>query len=104
MKLATYFLTCADSEEATKIANALLEARLCACVKQTNITSTFHWEGAIQNSSEVLLLIESIEEKFDEIDKIVDELHSYDEYVLMAMPIARTTPGVIKWIEETLNI
>jgi periplasmic divalent cation tolerance protein len=103
LKPATYFLTCADKEEATKITNALLNARICACVKQTQVQSTFHWDGEIQQSEEILLLIESSEEKFDDIEKIVSELHSYDEYVLTAIPIVKTTPGVIKWLEETIS-
>lgn len=103
MKPSTYLLTCADKEEATKITSVLLNARACACVKQTTVQSSFHWDGEIQQSDEILLLIESSEEKFDDIEKIITELHSYDEFVLTAMPIAKTTPGVIKWLEETLN-
>ena len=103
MNVATYFLTCADNAEATKITNALLEARACACVKQSEVKSSFHWDGKIQSSVEVLLLIESTIEKFDSIDKIVSELHSYDEYVLTAVPVTKTTPGVINWMHESLS-
>lgn len=48
-------------------------------------------------------MMESMEEKFDGIEKIVTELHSYDEYVLTAVPVLKTTPGVHAWLNETLN-
>lgn len=104
MKLITLFLTCADQAEATKITRALLEKRLAACIKQMPVHSTFHWEGEIQESDEVLLLIESAEEKFDAINKVVEQLHSYKEYVLTAVPIVKTTPGVMQWVKEVCDI
>ncbi|HRJ06841.1 MAG TPA: divalent-cation tolerance protein CutA [Candidatus Saccharibacteria bacterium] len=103
MKLATYFLTCADKLEANKITVALLEKRLAACVKQVPVSSTFHWEGKIQHSSEILLMIDSSEENFDLINKIVAKLHSYDQYVLTAVPISRTTPAVNAWIHGIIG-
>ena len=103
MKLATYFLTCVDVAEADVITHALLEQKLAACVKQTPVSSTFHWDGTIQKSDEILLLIESAEEKFEEINAVVAKLHSYDEYVLTAMPISRTTPGVENWVNGILS-
>ena len=103
MKLVTLFLTCADKTEADKITNALLEKRLAACVKQTTVSSTFYWDGIVQQSNEVLLLIESVEERFNAIEKVISKLHSYDQYVLTAVPISKTTPGVIKWIEGVVG-
>jgi hypothetical protein len=47
--------------------------------------------------------MESLEEKFDDIEKIVTQLHSYDEYVLTTVPVLKTTSGVHTWLDETLN-
>lgn len=100
MKLSTLFLTCAHKAEADKITNALLEKGLAACVKQTPVSSAFLWEGKIQKSEEILLLIDTTEKRFNDIDKVVATLHSYDTYVLTAVPITKTTPTVQKWIES----
>ncbi len=48
-------------------------------------------------------MMESLEEKFDAVEAVVTELHSYDEYVLTAVPVARTTTGVLRWLDETLR-
>ena len=48
-------------------------------------------------------MMESLEEKFDEIEAKVTKLHSYEEYVLTAIPVLKTTPGVLHWLDDTLN-
>ncbi len=97
------FLTCANAEEAKTISHALLESKLIACVRQSPVSSSFWWENKIQTDEEVLLMMESIEEKFDQIETKVTELHSYDEYVLTAVQVLRTTPGVEKWLKGTIR-
>lgn len=97
------FLTCANNEEASKIGSALLETKLVACTRQSQVNSSYWWGGTINHDHEVLLMMESIEEKFDEIEKIVTQLHSYDEYVLTMIPNIKTTPGVERWLTETLS-
>lgn len=94
------FLTCANADEGKKISTALLESKLVACVRQSSVNSSYWWDNKIQNDDEVLLMIESVEEKFDEIETLVTKLHSYDEYVLTAVQVLRTTPGVEKWLKD----
>lgn len=97
------YLTCANSDEANKISQALLEARLVTCVRQSNVSSSYWWGNKINHDDEVLLMMESREDKFNAIEKVVTKLHSYDEYVLTAVPVLKTTPGVEQWIDETLD-
>lgn len=100
--MAILFLTCANEEEASKIGNALLEAKLVACTRQSRVSSSYWWAGKINHDDEVLLMMESVEKKFEEIEKVVTQLHSYDEYVLTMIPNVKTTPGVEQWLAETL--
>lgn len=97
------YLTCANDDEAKTIGNALLEARLVTCVRRSPVSSSYWWDGKINHDNEILLMMESLESKFDEIEAIVTKLHSYDEYVLTAVPVSKTTPGVLKWLDDTLN-
>jgi hypothetical protein len=46
--------------------------------------------------------MESLEEKFSEIEAIVTKLHSYKEYVLTMETVDKTTPGVEQWLEEVI--
>lgn len=97
------YLTCANKEEAKVISNALLEAKLVTCVRSSSVSSSFWWDVKIQHDDEILLMMESLEDKFDAIEAIVTKLHSYEEYVLTAVPVLKTTPGVEKWLDDTLN-
>lgn len=96
-------LTCADPQEAHVITNALLEHRLVACVKQLSTTSHFWWQGNKESAQEILLLMETIEEKFDAIHDQVKTLHSYDTFVLQGIPVTQTSDAVKKWLQEELN-
>lgn len=102
MGLITLFLTCANKEEATKISQRLLKDKLVACVKSTAVQSSFIWEAQVENSQEVLLIIDSQEDKFEEIEKVVKELHSYKTFVLTAYPIVKASAGVETWVKESI--
>ncbi|OGL30463.1 hypothetical protein A3F37_01150 [Candidatus Saccharibacteria bacterium RIFCSPHIGHO2_12_FULL_41_12] len=97
------WLTCTDQKEADKIAKALLEKRLIACAKQVAITSDFIWEGKIERNNEILLIMESREDLFDEIEAEVAKLHSYDSFVLTATPITKVSKKAQKWLDKELN-
>ena len=96
------YLTCADEDEAKAIGMALLEAKLVACVRRSRVSSSYWWDEKINHDGEVLLMMESLEEKFDAIQAVVTKLHSYNEFVLTAVPVAKTTPGVRKWLGDAL--
>ncbi len=102
MSYATYFLTCADNEEAKKIAEQLLSKRLVACAKYTSVASSYWWEGKIEHADEELLILESTAEKFDVIDAEVKKLHSYDQYVLTMQKVDRTNPPTLEWLNKEL--
>jgi periplasmic divalent cation tolerance protein len=97
------YLTCAHKNEAHSIAKALLEKKLIACARHSPVRSSYWWDGAINNNDEILVMMESIEEKFDAIVTVLNEMHSYDQYVLTAVTVSRTTLGVEKWLKDSLT-
>jgi periplasmic divalent cation tolerance protein len=103
MNLITLFLTCANAEEAQKISDKLLDGKLAACVRQTDVKSSFWWEGQRQDAEEVQLIIESTEEKFVAIESVVRELHSYETFVLTAYPVVQASSGVQDWVKESVR-
>ena len=96
-------LTCADKPEADKIARALLEAKLIACAKQLPVGSDFLWHGAVDHNDEILLVMESAADLFDAVEAKVAELHSYDTFVLQAVPFVRVSSKATTWLEENLQ-
>ena len=68
----------ADLERAEALARALLERRLVACVSLQPCRSLYHWQGGIENGSEVLLLLKTHGERLPELRRLFGELHSYE--------------------------
>ncbi|MCL5435142.1 MAG: divalent-cation tolerance protein CutA [Patescibacteria group bacterium] len=103
MKMAVYYLTCANNREADKISKVLLEKRLIACAKKVPASSMFRWKGKIDNAKEIVLMLESVEENFDKINAEVKKLSSYETYILFSIPVSKTTKGVEDWLKKELK-
>lgn len=98
------WLTCADQDEASKIAQVLLDKRLIACAKYLPVNSDFRFEGKLENGSEILIVMESREQLFDQIEAEVEKLHSYDTFVLQAIPLAKISQKAATWLQESTPI
>ncbi len=96
-------LTCANEREAQTIADELLEKRLIACARQWTVNSSYWWNEKINHDNEVLMMMETVENKFEAIDEVVKRLHSYDQYVLTASPVVQMTDGVKRWLKDTID-
>ena len=104
MKIIQLFLTCPNQAEAHGIATLLLEKRLVACVKMMPITAQFLWQGVIESSNEILMIMESEDSKFDAIEQEVRNVHSYETFVLTATQVVKASSGVAKWIQESIQL
>lgn len=102
MKMSIFLLTCKDSKEADKISEVLLKKRLIACAKKFPVSSSFWWKGKIENSNEVILILESIEANFKKVEKEVRKLHSHETFVLFSLPVSQTTTDVKNWLNKEL--
>lgn len=96
-------LTCADQQEAEKIGQSLLKKHLVACVKFTPVFSVFRWNGEIEESKEIKISMLSMADNFDRIESEVAPLHSYDTFVLQAVPIARLNKEAADWLAENAD-
>jgi len=94
------FLTCGSRQEAEKIAGVLLEKRLVVCVKFIPIESKFWWKGKIKTNQEILLLMESVAENFEQTEAEVAKLHSYDTFVLKQLDITNLSVKALNWLAE----
>tara|TARA_B100000945_G_C20106857_1_gene468458 strand:+ start:269 stop:592 length:324 start_codon:yes stop_codon:yes gene_type:complete len=80
----------ADKIKACKIANLLLHQKLIPCVTFKNIESHFWWEGEINRSEEVQLIIKCKEENINEVCDKISECHSYEVPEIIYFPVSAT--------------
>jgi periplasmic divalent cation tolerance protein len=94
-------VTCGSEEEALKIANALVDDHLAACVNLVSpVRSIYRWEGKIWDENEWLLIIKTQNHKFEELEKKVTSLHSYSVPEIISLPIGEGSRPYLEWIEE----
>lgn len=103
MKPMVAFVTAATTDEATRIARALVDERLAACVNIiAPIVSVYRWEGHVQQDSEVLLVIKTTDARLPDLVRRVKALHSYQVPEVIALPIADGSPDYLRWLlDET---
>lgn len=97
------YLTCKDREEANLIGDTLLKKRLVTCVKTLPISSKAWWQGEIQSTEEIFLIMESAIAKFDAIEDVVNEIHSYDVPMLACVDVEKVPANVLRWLNEELS-
>ena len=91
-------------EDAERIARALVEARLAACVQIVGpITSTYRWKGEIETAEEWQCVAKSREDLFAEIDEAIRELHPYEVPEILALPIVAGSSAYLEWLEGELK-
>jgi len=99
------FLTAANGEEATRLADMLVGAHLAACVQiLPEIESVYRWQGNIERSSEVLLLAKTTRGKFDELEREVRALHSYETPEIIAVPVLIGSGPYLEWLIQATNL
>ena len=92
---------CPDEAVADRIALALVEQSLAACVNQlAPVRSVYRWQGNIERATEVPLLIKTTRERYGDVEAAIRQLHPYDVPEIIALPIAAGHATYLRWIES----
>ncbi|MEW6108021.1 MAG: divalent-cation tolerance protein CutA [Nitrospirota bacterium] len=95
------FITSSNEQEAEKIAKAVIESRLAACVNIIkNVRSIYRWQGRIEDDNEALMIVKTRSDLFEELLNAVKGLHSYSVPEVIAMPIIEGSGDYLKWLEK----
>ena len=95
--------TTSNTDEAESLANGLVESRLAGCVQiLPKVTSVYTWEGKTETDNEHLLLIKTLSEKYEAVEKYILDHHSYDTPEIIAIEAEKVSAGYLKWLTDTL--
>jgi periplasmic divalent cation tolerance protein len=95
------FITAPDAETGARIARALVEERLVACVNLVSgIRSIYRWEGAVQEDAEVLLIVKTRADRAGDLVVRVAELHPYELPEVVLLPVVGGNPPYLDWVRE----
>ncbi len=94
-----------DRATAVKLAQALVDRRLAACVNVLGeCTSVFRWKGVVENAQEVPVLIKTRAARYEQVEAAIRELHPYDLPEIIAVPVSRGHDEYLQWVADETTI
>jgi len=98
-------LTTVDSAElGRKIANALVNAGLAACVNVVpGVRSVYRWQGRLCDEEELLLLIKTTADRFEDVRRNIRRLHTYQVPEVISLPIGAGDRDYISWLRDQVT-
>ena len=98
-------ITASNQEEAETITKALLKKKLIACSNIVPaIQSMYWWKGKIEKETEVLLMVKTHSQVWDDLVKEVKRHHSYDVPEIIATPIETMNQDYRDWLSKELDL
>ncbi len=98
------FTSCDSEEQAVLLARHLVEKRVAACVNITpGARSFFHWKGAIEDTTEWLLVIKSRRDLFPALRAEIAKIHTYEVPELLALPVVEGSESYLAWLDRELG-
>lgn len=94
-------ITTGSEAEARRIARALVEQELVACVNiLPSVRSIFRWEGQVLEEQEFLLVAKTVSQAFERVATAVKSMHSYSLPEVIALPIKQGLPEYLSWVRD----
>ena len=94
-----------DREVAGRIAQALVDKRLAACVNiLAGCTSVYRWQGEVERAEEVPMLIKTRGARFHELEAAIRQLHPYELPEIIAVPVTQGLPDYLDWVTSETAI
>ncbi len=96
--------TVASAEDGDRLARALVERRVAACVNVVaGVTSFYRWEGGVQRDEERLLVIKTRTDRFSDLRSALVDLHPYEVPEVIALPITGAHSPYLAWLDASVS-
>ena len=93
--------TVPNENVAYNLSKILLENRVAACVNIIkDVNSLYWWKETIENSIEIILLIKTTDEKYQEVEDLIKTNHPYEIQEIIAFDIKKGFDKYLKWVED----
>src|SRR5215212_6547513 len=96
-------VTCPGRDEAARLAHALVEEELAACVNVVGeIRSVYRWEGKVCDDAEVLCVVKTTAERFEAARARIVALHPYQVPEVIALPVVDGHTPYLEWLRAAV--
>jgi len=91
--------TLANTDDAVKLVQSLLERRLVACGSvMPGVRSLYRWQGKVADEQEVIVLLKTRSARLETLKLAFEELHPYKVPELLALPVTAGNAKYLEWI------
>jgi len=98
-QLSIILVTTPSQDVAQQLAQDVVKERLAACVNiVSGVRSIYAWEGKIERTDEVLLIIKTHSAHYAALEACVQAHHPYETPEIVEIPAGRVTPQYWEWI------
>ena len=99
MRTLLVFTNLPDRAAAERLADALVEQRVAACVNiLAPCRSVYRWKGAVESAEEIPLFAKTTRDRYSLLERVVRELHPYELPEIIAVPVERGLPAYLDWV------
>ena len=103
-ELRIVYTTWPDAEAARAAARVLVDEGLVACANLiAGVESFYRWQGAVESSNEVILLLKTLDVRVSEVMQRVGELHSYRVPCVVELSVGQVTPPFLAWAKDSVS-
>jgi periplasmic divalent cation tolerance protein len=96
--------TAGNLDEAERLAHALVEGRLAACVSLVpKLTSIYRWQGEVERAQEILLLIKTTADQLAAVEAELHRLHSYQVPEFLVLEISAGSQAYLDWLGASVG-
>ena len=105
-KMRVVLVTCPTLALTRRIARAVVQKRLAACVNvvRSPVESFYTWKGKLESAREHLLIVKTTATRLPQLEREVKRLHSYDVPEFIAIPVISGSPQYLSWIAESVAL
>jgi len=94
-----------DRASAEKLARALIEARLAACVNVLSpCRSVYRWKGKVEDAEEFPVLIKTTRARYPALEAAIRENHPYELPEIIAVHLAGGLPAYLEWVAAETSV
>ena len=91
-------------DNAKQIAHKLVKEKLAACVNLfSGVTSIYEWEGAIEEETEITMIIKTLSELRERTEEMILELHPYDTPEIIQVDVPASNSKYYDWLVGVLD-
>lgn len=98
-EMSLVYCPCPDLDEAKRLGNALLDARLAGCINiLPGMVSLYDWNGAREQSNEAVLVAKTAASAAERVKAFLEEEHPYDVPAILTLPLSDVNSAYRGWL------